>query len=122
MKAIRSTGNKTTEQALARLLRQHGLSGWRRHTALPGRPDFVWNGDQVAVFVDGCFWHGCPNCYRAPRTNSRFWAAKVLANRKRDRRVADQLRRRGFSVLRIWECKVTEPRSIGRIRKALGRA
>ena len=71
MAAIRSKGNKTTELRLASILRAHGISGWRRHQPLFGKPDFVFRRERLAVFVDGCFWHGCPqalpNASRKPR-------------------------------------------------------
>lgn len=119
MSAVRSTGNRSTEEALAALLRKHGLKGWRRHVPLPGRPDFAWPRQRVAIFVDGCFWHGCPRCYMAPRHNARFWREKVEANRRRDVRVARQLRRQGWSVLRVWECRVPLASTVSRIRRAL---
>jgi len=59
MAAIRSRGNKETELRLAAILRTHGITGWRRHQPLPGRPDFIFRRERVAAFVDGCFWHGC---------------------------------------------------------------
>lgn len=58
----------------------------------------------MVVFVDGCFWHGCPDCYRAPKSNVEFWKRKVSSNRCRDRRVARQLREAGWSVIRVSEC------------------
>lgn len=123
MRAIRGKGNRTTELAFARILRQRRLSGWRRHLRqLPGRPDFAWPRLRVAVFVDGCFWHGCPRCYRAPTRNTTFWAEKVAANRRRDRRVSARLRARGWSVLRVWECKVQAEATLSRVRKALSEA
>ncbi|HPE13915.1 MAG: DNA mismatch endonuclease Vsr [Gemmatimonadetes bacterium] len=120
MAAIRSRGNRTTELRLAAALRFFGLKGWRRHLPLPGRPDFAWPKERVAVFVDGCFWHGCPKCYRPPKHNAAFWREKIETNRRRDRRVARQLRADGWSVLRIWECKVAHPGTLTRIRRALG--
>lgn len=119
MRAIKGKGNSTTEEALASRLRREHLSGWRRHTDLPGRPDFVWHRRRVAVFVDGCFWHGCPRCYRAPRHNAQFWRAKIDANKRRDMRVSRVLRAAGWQVVRIWECRVQEARSITRLRTAL---
>jgi DNA mismatch endonuclease (patch repair protein) len=119
--AVKSRGNRSTELRLAKLLRRNGLSGWRRHLPLPGHPDFAWPRKRVAVFVDGCFWHGCPRCYVAPRHNAAFWREKVQSNSRRDLRVARQLRAMGWSVQRIWECRVTEPRTISKITKALGR-
>ena len=63
MSLIRGKGNKETENALLALLRQNKITGWRRHLPLPGKPDFAFQKQKVAVFVDGCFWHGCPKCY-----------------------------------------------------------
>lgn len=85
------------------LLRQAGIHGWRRHVDLPGKPDFVFHSLRLAVFIDGCFWHGCPRCYRPPADNRRYWKTKVTSNRDRDRRRTTELRRRGWTVLRIWE-------------------
>src|SRR5690349_8666888 len=103
MRAVRSKGNRTTELLMARQLRAAGLNGWRRHLPLPGRPDFAWPRERVVVYVDGDFWHGCPVHYRAPTTNDSFWAQKIRANRRRDRRVSRQLRAMGWVVLRVWE-------------------
>lgn len=119
LSAVRGKGNKTTELRLATALRFFGLKGWRRHLLLPGKPDFAWPKQKVAVFVDGCFWHGCPKCYRAPKHNAEFWQEKIETNRRRDRRVARQLRSRGWSVLRIWECHLPNPTTLTRIRRAL---
>lgn len=105
MARVRSTGNQTTEGRLASLLRRVGIAGWRRHQLLPGRPDFAWPKLKLAVFVDGCFWHG-HNCGRnlTPRINARAWQEKIERNRARDRRVTSVLRRDGWTVVRIWEC------------------
>lgn len=105
MARVRSRGNATTEIRMKELLRHHCVSGWRRHLALPGKPDFAWPQYKIAVFVDGCFWHG-HDCGRnlTPKANAEFWRAKVDRNRKRDRLVSRQLRSSGWKVLRIWEC------------------
>jgi DNA mismatch endonuclease, patch repair protein len=121
MRSITGRGNKTTEEALATLLRRNTLSGWRRHLPLPGRPDFVWRKEKVAVFVDGCFWHGCPRHYSPPRKNVEFWGRKIEANKARDRLVDRQLRTAGWTTLRVWECQVLEKRTLTRISKALRR-
>ncbi|MCC7107639.1 MAG: DNA mismatch endonuclease Vsr [Chloroflexi bacterium] len=122
MAAIRSMGNTTTEQRLASMLRRYHLSGWRRHMKLPGTPDFVFTKERVAVFVNGCFWHGCPRCYRRPRANQPYWQQKVERNRTRDRRVKRTLRASGWSVLSFWEHSLrSEGAVVGRIRKALER-
>lgn len=105
MSRIRSRGNKTTECKLASLIRSYGISGWRRHAKLPGNPDFVWPRSRVAVFVDGCFWHG-HQCGRnlTPRKNVKFWEEKFAAIQKRDRLARLKLSRRGWTIVRIWEC------------------
>ena len=103
MSRIRGRGNKETELALIRVLRAHRITGWRRHQAIFGKPDFVFRKARVALFVDGCFCHGCPRCYTRPKSNRSFWDAKLTGNRARDRLVGRELRRRGWRVLRIWE-------------------
>ena len=112
MSRIRGKGNKSTELKLLKLFREHGITGWRRHQPLPGKPDFVFTKERLAVFVDGCFWHGCPRCYIKPKQNAKFWRDKIGGNKKRDQRVAQQLRRDGWSVCRIWECRLKKPDSV----------
>ena len=73
----------------------------RRRTAV--RPDFVFRKERVSVFVDGCFWHGCPIHGTRPKGNRAFWRKKITANQTRDRRVHRTLRKAGWKVLRIWE-------------------
>jgi len=105
MSRIRGADNASTEGRFIVLLRKAGITGWRRHAALPGRPDFTWRQEQVIVFLDGCFWHshGCGRNL-TPRANAAFWRVKLAANRKRDRKVSRLLRARGWRVVRIWEC------------------
>lgn len=67
------------------------------------KPDFVFQKPKVALFVDGCFWHGCPRHGTKPKTNAKFWRNKIATNQARDRRVNSALRKRGWSVVRIWE-------------------
>jgi len=125
MGKIRSRGNRKTELRLAALFRAHGITGWRRQLPLPGRPDFAFPKAKVAVFTDGCFWHGCPRCYRRPKGNRAFWDAKLARNRARDRAVARELRKRGWRVLRLWEHALAGPaaaRAVGRVRRAVGGA
>lgn len=119
MSAVRSRGNQTTEMKMARLLRAQNLNGWRRHRKVVGTPDFCWPEKKVALFVDGCFWHGCLRCYQSPKSNVAYWKGKVAANRKRDRQVNFLLRRNGWTVVRIWECRLNDDRILSRIRKAV---
>src|SRR5688500_15566996 len=108
MAAIRSRGNEATEMRLVRLLRESGIKGWRRHSALPGRPDFAFPRLRVVVFVDGCFWHGCPVHFRCPSARRDFWREKIGRNRARDRAVNRALKLRGWTVVRIWEHALTK--------------
>jgi DNA mismatch endonuclease, patch repair protein len=103
MSRIRSTGNKRTELRLIEIFRSAGITGWRRRSCLIGKPDFVFPQQKIAVFVDGCFWHGCPRHYKAPRTRTNFWKAKIERNRRRDRLVTRALRKLGWTVVRYWE-------------------
>jgi len=122
MGRIRSSGNKETEGALAKVLRRHRISGWRRQADLFGKPDFTFRAQRVAVFVDGCFWHGCPRHGTHPRQHRRFWERKLNGNRARDRRVNRALRAKGWRVVRIWEhalAKRNEARLVKRLRRAL---
>src|SRR6266704_3667265 len=83
MAAIRSRGNIDTELKLASIFRAHRIKGWRRHQRLPGSPDFVFRRERVAVFVDGCFWHGCPKHGRTPDSNRGYWLPKLKRNKQR---------------------------------------
>jgi DNA mismatch endonuclease (patch repair protein) len=103
MAAIRSSGNRDTELKLASLLKKYGITGWRRNQPVFGKPDFIFRRQKVAVFVDGCFWHGCPKCYRRPRSNKKYWNGKVVRNKARDRHVNGNLSKLDWRVVRIWE-------------------
>ena len=122
MSRICSRGNKDTELALMQVFRAHGITGWRRHQAVFGKPDFVFPKLRVALFVDGCFWHACPLHTTKPRNNAAFWRKKFAANQTRDRLVTRSLRRDGWRVLRIWEhdlARRNRARLLRRIRNAL---
>lgn len=89
------------------------------------RPDFVFHRLRVAVFVDGCFWHGCPKHSTRPKTNTAFWRKKILTNKARDRRVNRLLKARGWSVARVWEHELRrkdEKKLIRRLLRVLGRS
>lgn len=103
MARILSRDNERTELALVRLFRRHRIVGWRRHIHVFGNADFVFPKQRVALFVDGCFWHGCPDHGTKPRSNRVFWTRKLLRNVVRDRIVNNALRKRGWRVLRIWQ-------------------
>lgn len=108
MRAVKSRGARSTERRLRGAIVASGLRGWRMYAdELPGKPDFIFLTKKVAVFVDGCFWHGCPKCYRRPNSRQEYWDGKVLYNLSRDRRNRTRLRRMGWRVLRVWEHQIT---------------
>jgi DNA mismatch endonuclease (patch repair protein) len=109
MASVRSHGNASTELKTVRLLRENKISGWRRHLPVFGRPDFAFPKARIALFVDGCFWHGCPRCYRAPKSSNAYWRAKIRRNMRRDLKVSRQLRKTGWKVLRVRECQLKTP-------------
>ncbi len=115
MASVRSRGNRTTEIAFGKLLWASGLRGYRKHWLILGKPDFAWPGRKIAVFVDGCFWHGCTKCKTLPASNVEFWKTKIETNRRRDVHVTRLLRREGWKVVRIWECCVKRSSSLRRI-------
>jgi len=120
MAQVKSSGNKSTEMNLRAVLRANGITGWRRNYQLFGKPDFVFPGKHVAVFVDGCFWHGHPTKCRIPKTNKAYWELKIARNMERDRLVKLTLQKKGWKVVRIWEDSVKKQSTLSRIRKALG--
>lgn len=90
-----------------------GISGWELHPkTIRGRPDFYFPQEHLAVFVDGCFWHGCAKCGHTPLTRSEFWAAKFERNRRRDKSTSRLLRKQGVRVLRIWEHRLKDTGSL----------
>jgi DNA mismatch endonuclease (patch repair protein) len=115
MRAVKSHGNKSTELKLIGLFRKFGIKGWRRNYPLKGNPDFVFPKKRIAVFADGCFWHG-HNCRNTkPASNKEYWRAKIARNKKRDKTVVKYLRSNNWSVIRIWECRIAAeklPRSL----------
>lgn len=107
MAAVRGRNNRSTERRLRASLVRASIGGWHMHDAsLAGCPDFVFPKHRIVVFVDGCFWHGCPKCKHQLRTNTSFWIAKIRRNRARDRRNTKSLRQQGFVVVRVWEHEV----------------
>jgi len=103
MAAIRGKSNKSTEVLLRMALVRAGIRGWTLHPAITGKPDFYFPKERIAMFVDGCFWHGCPWCGHIPSTRRLFWRAKIDRNKWRDRRNVRILRECGVRSLRVWE-------------------
>lgn len=112
MAAIRGRGNKSTETAFLSLLKTNKIRGWRRHYLIEGNPDFAFPKDKIAIFIDGCFWHGCKKCIVKPKSNAKFWERKIQQNKKRDRKVNKTLKERSWKVIRIWEHDMTKSNKI----------
>jgi DNA mismatch endonuclease (patch repair protein) len=123
MKAIRSRGNRTTEKRLRALMVRHGIRGWVIHPRdVPGTPEFYFSARKLALFTDGCFWHGCADCCgRKTTTNRAFWQRRIELNRQRDHRTDDRLAKAGIRVLRFWEheLKLEPSACIEKIRAVL---
>jgi DNA mismatch endonuclease (patch repair protein) len=120
MAQVKSTGNRSTEKNFIAVLRESKFSGWRRHYPIFGKPDFVFPRAKVAVFVDGCFWHGHPRKCRVPQSNREYWLGKIDRNIARDKLVTRTLKDKGWKVIRIWEDLILKPSTVARLRKALG--
>lgn len=103
MSAIRSKGNKSTEEVFASILRKNKITGRRRHYPVEGKPDFVFPKEKVAIFIDGCFWHKCPKCYKRPKLNKQYWDKKIKDDKERDVLKRKRLKQLKWRVVRIWE-------------------
>ena len=122
MSHVHSKGNKSTEMCLITLFKQSGITGWRRNYPVKGHPDFVFPKQKVAIFVDGCFWHGHDCRNTRPKGNEEYWVKKRERNIKHDREVTAMFEKRNWIVLRIWECelkKKNQASTLCRIQAAL---
>ncbi|MBQ9069524.1 MAG: DNA mismatch endonuclease Vsr [Eggerthellaceae bacterium] len=116
--AVRASmqGNKgadTKPELLVRQrLREAGLTGYRLHWKVPGRPDVAWPGKKVALFVNGCFWHRHKGCKMAstPKSTREYWTFKFERNVERDKQNMAALRRAGWRIHIIWECQLKKDR------------
>jgi DNA mismatch endonuclease Vsr len=109
MRAIKSNANATTELRFRAYLIRNRFTGWKVGTNhILGHPDFFFHVEQIAVFVDGCFWHGCPLCGHIPKTNRPYWRKKLARNKQRDAQIKRALRAAGMRVLRLWECQLRD--------------
>jgi DNA mismatch endonuclease Vsr len=120
MRRVHSAKNASTERVILAALRSRHIAGWKlRPRGLPGSPDIFFPVARLAVFLDGCFWHGCPSCFRAPSTRTQYWGPKIAKNRQRDRRVTCTLRRKGYRVLRLWEHQIRTGEATHRLLRRL---
>lgn len=106
MKEVRAKGNKSTELRLIELFKNNNIKGWQRGYPVKGHPDFVFKALKIAIFVDGCFWHGhdCRNL--RPKSNQEYWNQKRERNIKHDNDITIRFQNRGWQVIRIWECEI----------------
>jgi DNA mismatch endonuclease (patch repair protein) len=109
---VKARGNKSTELKLIKLFNENGLTGWKRNYPVKGKPDFVFLSQRVAIFVDGCFWHGCEDHCRVPSSNQEYWLAKINRNKERDITTTAAFQERNWKVIRIWEHELTRKNSI----------
>ena len=110
------------EEKVASLLKKLKIKYRRNVKSLPGQPDFVVKSAETVIFVHGCFWHGHPNCRlaRRPKTNRKFWEQKVVDNRRRDSRKERLLRKQGWHVMTIWQCRLRNlDQIVGRLKRML---
>lgn len=97
--------NTTPEITLRKLLFSKGLRGYRL-SGLSGKPDIIYPKYKIAIFIDGCFWHKCPQHFKQPATCKEFWTKKIDGNVKRDKEVNRILNGEGWTVLRFWEHEI----------------
>lgn len=93
----------------------------KMHPRLKGAPDLILKDKKLAIFLHGCFWHGCKKCYRAPRTNKKFWKEKLERNISRDKQDQRQLKKQGWKVMIIWEHEIPRHNPWNEIRKIIAR-
>lgn len=87
----------------------------RYHPRILGNPDFGSKSKRIAIFVDGCFWHGCPKHYKRPKSNCVYWTKKLAVNRKRDRKISKKLGKMGYRTIRVWEDNIFNEKSISKL-------
>jgi DNA mismatch endonuclease, patch repair protein len=116
MRRIRSK-NTAPEMVVRKALRALGFTGYRLHRRdLPGKPDIAFLSRRKAILIHGCFWHGhdCKEGVRRPRSNIDYWIPKIDRTQERDELHNEALRRQGWSVLTIWECQLSDDKSLRR--------
>lgn len=95
-----------TEIKFRRFIWENGIRGYRVKNKIVGKPDLYFPKQKLAIFIDGCFWHKCPEDYIRPKTKKSFWDKKIEENIKRDKVVNSKLKREGTEVVRFWEHEI----------------
>ena len=107
MRAIKSKNTKL-EQKVFKALRKRGLKFRTNVADLPGKPDIAIKKYKIVIFLDSCFWHGCPLHCRVPKTNTEYWQKKIEKNRKRDWLITETYKKNRWHILRVWEHELKE--------------
>jgi DNA mismatch endonuclease, patch repair protein len=120
MQAVKGKGT-SIERQLSAMLAGMGLSGWKKNVDdIRGKPDVVFPKERILIFIDGCFWHGCPHCDRKlPKTNREYWERKIERNLERDKRNTQALANDGWRVIRIWEHEIRDEAMRSEIRSRI---
>lgn len=108
MRAVKSKNPKSTELTLIEAFKEKHITGWRHSYNVKGHPDFVFLNKRIAIFVDGCFWHGHDCRNTRPSDNTEYWTKKRAHNIKHDQEITQLFERRGWTVIRIWECELSK--------------
>lgn len=119
MSEVRSKGNKSTELRLIQYFKENDIHGWRRGYKVKGHPDFVFLDKKIAIFVDGCFWHGNDCRNTRPADNKEFWQKKRERNILHDKEITERFQERGWTVIRIWECELKKKNKDLLLKKVL---
>lgn len=106
MKKVRSKNNKSTELKLIQIFKENNIHGWRRNYKVKVHSDFVFLNKKIAIFVDGCFWHGHNFRNTKPKENQEYWDKKRERNMKHDKEITEYFENRGWTVIRIRECEL----------------
>jgi len=107
MSRIRSHDTRI-EILFRKLLWSQGIRSYRLKAKISGKPDLFFPKLKIAVFIDGCFWHHCPKCYKRPKTKKKYWDQKIAGNVKRDSNITQQLRKDHITVFRFWEHEISK--------------
>lgn len=116
MKKVRSKNNKSTELKLIQIFKENNIHGWRRNYKVKGHPDFVFLSRKIAIFVDGCFWHGHDCRNTKPKDNQEYWDKKRERNMKHDKEITEYFENRGWTVIRIWECELKNKKVLEKLK------
>jgi DNA mismatch endonuclease, patch repair protein len=117
MRKVKSSGNKSTELKLIAIFKELNLTGWRRNYKTKGHPDFVFLKKKIAIFADGCFWHGHDCRNTKPSQNKIYWDKKIARNKARDAEITKLFEQRGWRVFRFWECEIKQGANNKKIKK-----